>query len=131
MVKSATSTSIGATIVSLTKDAIANSVRMSQGSNVYRVTIHVKHVMAWHQSRIAELQSPGTHRGAAPSEAILRLRRRTSHSHLFINTCELLKPKDEFRTHSFQLLGVGRGEFFEHILPATRELDENLPAVLG
>ena len=58
--------------------------------------------------------------------AILRFRREAG-----FDTCELLEPKDELRPHSFQLLSMGSGKSFEHILAATRELDENLSTVLG
>ena len=65
------------------------------------------------------------------SRSRLTFRHEANLGYLFFDAGELLEPKDELRPHSFQLLGMGSGKSFEHILATTRELDENLPTVLG
>ena len=104
---------------------------MHQQLTLYRNTIYVKTVKAYHQPNTSENRaSPGSS-ALRPPEAMLRIRHASNPSRSFLGTSELLEPKNKFRSHAFQLLGVGRGKSFKHILAATGELDEHLPTVLG
>jgi hypothetical protein len=47
-----------------------------------------------------------------------------------IDVGELLETKNEFRTHSFQLLSMGGGKSAEQILAAPGELNKNPATVL-
>ena len=100
-----------------------------QGLTIYRVAIHVNVMKTHHGSKPFGYQP--LHARRRPLEAILAFRREAIPGYLISETGELLEPEDELWPHSFQLLGMGSGKSFEHILAATRKPDEYLPTVLG